>query len=68
MSKNPEIEEFLNQLSLSSFGRPRSTGYCVSCGSNKVYHSDFRDDLSRAEFRISRMCQVCQDSVFGEDE
>ena len=28
---------------------------------------DFRDDLSRKEFAISRMCQTCQDDTFGED-
>ena len=25
----------------------------------------FRDDLSRREYRISGLCQSCQDAVFG---
>ena len=27
---------------------------------------EFRDDLSRQEFKISGMCQKCQDAVFGK--
>lgn len=26
----------------------------------------FRDDLSRKEYKISGMCQKCQDEVFGK--
>jgi hypothetical protein len=29
---------------------------------------EFRDDISREEFRISGMCQNCQDATFDEDE
>lgn len=42
------------------------TRECITCGSTKVRHEDFKDDLSRKEYGISRMCQVCQDSVFGK--
>ena len=27
----------------------------------------FRNDISKQEYRISGLCQECQDSVFGED-
>lgn len=30
--------------------------------------SGFRDALSTSEYRISGLCQACQDSVFGESE
>ena len=30
----------------------------------KVYLDNFRDALSLSEFRISGMCQKCQDKVF----
>ena len=39
-------------------------GNCPICG-KKVGPDDLRDDLSRKEFFISGMCQVCQDEVFG---
>ena len=28
--------------------------------------SDFKDSLSRVEYRISGLCQTCQDEVFSE--
>jgi len=28
---------------------------------------EFRNDLSRKEYKISGLCQKCQDSVFGVD-
>ena len=37
----------------------------VGCG-KQIKMSDFRDALSIKEFRISGLCQNCQDSVFGE--
>jgi len=65
MSKSPEIEKFLDQLSENLFGNPRDGSCCVTCGSDKVTWNDFRTDLCRKEFTISFMCQKCQDSVFG---
>lgn len=42
----------------------RSQGKCPFCG-KVVDDSEFRDDLSREEFRISGLCQKCQDEFFG---
>ena len=39
-------------------------GYCPLC-SAEVH--EFRDEGSLREYRISGMCQSCQDSVFGID-
>jgi len=39
-------------------------GYCPFC-SAEVH--DFRDEGSLREYRISGLCQTCQDSVFGID-
>lgn len=36
---------------------------CVTC--DTVDPVEFRDDLSRREYTISGMCQMCQDKVFG---
>jgi hypothetical protein len=65
MSKTPEMEEALDHVSKKVFGRSRKDPACVVCGSDKIKPTDFKDDLSRKEFTISRMCQKCQDSVFG---
>jgi len=64
--KSPYIETFLNNIAINVFGRSRTDLVCVTCGSRKISPEDFRDDLSRKEFAISRMCQECQDSVFGK--
>ena len=39
---------------------------CPSCG-KKIELDEFRNEISVREWRISRLCQKCQDSVFGED-
>lgn len=62
--KAPQIEGFLEE----NFGRttaitndrclPAPTG----CGGPAT---EFRDELSRREYRISGLCQNCQDTVFG---
>ena len=40
-------------------------GRCAICGSYKVRYDDFKDSLSWKEFKISHMCQECQDKTFG---
>jgi len=35
---------------------------CPTCGEDIL---GFRDELGKKEFTISKMCQKCQDSVFG---
>lgn len=39
-------------------------GICVSCGEPAT---EFRVEWNRREWAISGLCQVCQDSIFGED-
>ena len=64
MTKDSGLESALNGIAKAIFGRARDEGICVTCGSNKVKPEDFRNDLSRREYRISMMCQACQDDVF----
>ena len=40
-------------------------GYCVSCDTENIIATSFRDDISRKEYAISGLCQSCQDDVFG---
>ena len=64
-NKTPEMNNFLDDLTGAAFGRTRSAAQagavCVSCG---LPATEFRDDLSRREYKISGLCQVCQDEVF----
>jgi len=39
-------------------------GLCPTCGKEI---GPFRNDIARKEFKISGMCQDCQDLVFGKD-
>jgi len=40
---------------------------CAVCG-DPISPEKFRDELSLKEWKISKMCQVCQDKVFGKNE
>lgn len=42
----------------------KDSGRCPFCG-RKVTEEDFRDELSVKEFRISGLCQYCQDKFFN---
>lgn len=39
-------------------------GQCPFC-KKLVSNDSFRDELSRREFKISGLCQSCQDEIFG---
>lgn len=64
-TKDPEYEALLDKMTVTAWGRPRSSsitdGICVMCGNPA---KEFRDELSKREFQISAMCQDCQDVVF----
>tara|TARA_Y100000310_G_scaffold131800_1_gene130925 strand:+ start:225 stop:452 length:228 start_codon:yes stop_codon:yes gene_type:complete len=64
-NKAPQIEALLTSLTgLSRIGAVAEAS-CVIC---KGEASSFRDEISKKEYTISGMCQVCQDSVFGTNE
>lgn len=64
--KHPEIEAYFEE----TYGRTTAitTDRCVStpigCGGPAT---EFRDDLSRKEYRISGLCQSCQDGIWPEE-
>lgn len=41
-------------------------GRCPFCD-KVIKMKDFRNSISRKEFKISGICQECQDKVFGKD-
>ena len=58
--KAQPLKEMLEDI----FGVSRDNAICFVC-KTPVTMDSFRDESSRKEFSISRMCQSCQDSVFG---
>lgn len=67
--KSQEMKNFLDGFTRDAFGMSRSeaikNGVCVVC---QTVADNFRDDVSEREFKISGMCQNCQDDVFGTEE
>jgi uncharacterized CHY-type Zn-finger protein len=63
------LDNFKDSFSKHLFGRARSeaiqSNVCVTCGG---LANAFVDQLSAKEYTISRMCQKCQDDVFGTNE
>ena len=50
------------------YGRDFPTiGTCV-CHGNPVTENDFRNEISKKEYLISRLCQQTQDTVFGSTD
>jgi uncharacterized CHY-type Zn-finger protein len=37
---------------------------CPFCHT-EIYSGDFKDELSKNEYKISGLCQKCQDETFG---
>ncbi len=61
--KTEEIEDLMESIA----GHRREEGKCVFRNTypDQEHSLEFRDDLSKREFTISGMCQVCQDLTFG---
>lgn len=55
--------EFINKMAMDWFAWDGNESHCRTCNEPIT---DFRDELSEREFRISGMCQKCQDEVFNE--
>ena len=53
------------QAGLSKAVERVDAGVCATCAGEV---GPFRDDLSCKEYRISGMCQTCQDQVFGTED
>jgi hypothetical protein len=56
------IEELLTELGGISRQDAYAQGVCTWC---KKPLTEFRDELSKREYRISGFCQSCQDETFG---
>ena len=67
--KDPAIQAFMDANALKLYGRTVSdvlqSGDCVVCG---FPADEFDDDISKAEYEISGMCQNCQNDFFPSEE
>lgn len=57
-------KKILKQLGFIEQLNRIDSGKCPLCN-NKIYINEFRDSLSIKEFKISGLCQKCQDKIFG---
>ena len=56
--------EIMKAAGFASEMKDVAAGRCPFCRS-QIQLKDFRDELSKREFKISGLCQVCQDKTFG---
>lgn len=62
-----EFEAFI-VATMARTQRALNACICGNCGSNKMDpETDFKDDISRRESKISALCQKCQDIVFAPE-
>ena len=61
----PNLNKPFFQINMDAAIRA-AEGQCITCGEDIVEDS-FKDDLSKDEYSISGMCQLCQDGIFDED-
>jgi len=71
MNKESSLQNFKDEFAKMVFGRSQSEAaekcICICCGKLVNPDEDFRDKLSQKEYFISRLCQECQDNVFGKE-
>ena len=63
--KSDLVESILTALTGKDRPATIASASCVTCSGPAV---EFNDSLSRKEYAISGMCQVCQDQVFSGEE
>ena len=68
--KNEELfRQLLDEVAKDAFGRTFSeaekNGTCVSCG---LVPESFRDEPSKREWFVTRLCQKCQDDIYNEED
>jgi len=57
-------KDIMKQAGFGNYVKQVEAGNCPTC-EKPIDKTAFKDDLSLKEFRISGMCQACQDEIFG---
>jgi len=65
--KSPQIEDYLNSFTnrTEAITNDRCVEPPIGCG-EPVLVNEFRNEISLKEYRMSGLCQKCQDAFFGE--
>lgn len=65
--KSPQMEEFLERFAgrSTAIKEDKCVPPPMGCGGPAT---EFRDEVSKEEYRISGLCQRCQDAIFGSEE
>ena len=75
MKRDKDVQAAIDNFSKKAFGISQSKAkgkgalmpICVFCKKPIDPDKDFRNEISRKEFTISGICQICQDETFGKD-
>lgn len=59
-------KEIMKSLGFENEVQEVELGNCPLCHTT-INISDFRNEISVKEYKISGMCQKCQDNIFGVD-
>jgi len=64
--KHPALENLLEKMTgrTTQIRQNRCINPPIGCGEPAI---EFDDELSKKEYRISGLCQACQDKVFYSD-
>lgn len=57
-------KEIMKQMGFKKEVELIEQGKCPAC-KKEIKRSEFQDDLSRKEYKISGLCQRCQDNIFN---
>lgn len=60
-------DDIMTKLGYGKQVEAKNNGICPQCNA-KVDPTSFRDEVSAREFKISGLCQACQDEIFGTEE
>ena len=61
--KAKEIQEICDKI-LPGASENIKNGRCPDC-KRRISDIPFKDSISKQEYHISGLCQICQDKVFG---
>ena len=68
MKRTKELQNFIDNFAKKSFGmsqtKAKEKKVCPFCHKT-INTEDFKDELSIKEYKISGLCQKCQDKTFG---
>ena len=66
LERGVKVQEFLDKITTKAFDttqdKAEKKAVCISCGKPIL---GFKDEVSVKEYRITGMCQECQDEVYG---